>query len=159
VTPRLRDDIKQTKPFTSLEAEAYLNLMLLTEELSRDMNRLFKSANLSQPQYNVLRILRGASDKGRTCREVGDRMIVKVPDVTRLLDRLELRGLVERRREDRDRRIVRVRITRAGLDLLRPLDKPIADNHVAQLGHLGERKLRQLIKLLEEARENFAQRG
>jgi len=104
------------------------------------------------PQYNVLRILRGAGKTGRSCSEVADRMIHRVPDVTRLLDRLESRGLVVRQREARDRRIVRCWITDAGIHLIAPLDAPMAKLHQDMLGHLGEEKLLQFIQLAEEAR-------
>lgn len=152
MTGQLQKEIKQTKPFVNPEAEAYLNLVMLVQELSEPVCVVLKGADLSMPQYNALRILRGAGREGLACREIGARMIHRVPDVTRLLDRLENRGLVVRERETDDRRVVRVRITEEGRQLLAPIDEPLATIHQSQLGGMGERKLMQLIRLLEEAR-------
>jgi len=152
MTGQLQKEIKQSKPFVNPESEAFLNLIVLVQELSTDVNALLKAADLSGPQYNVLRILRGAGDEGLACREIGERMIHRIPDVTRLLDRLETRKLVKRERESADRRVVRVRITPEGLGLLAPLDTPLAKLHKQQLGGLGPKKVQQFIRLLEEAR-------
>ncbi|MGH7405585.1 MAG: MarR family transcriptional regulator, partial [Candidatus Methylomirabilales bacterium] len=108
------------------------------------------------PQYNVLRILRGAGPDGLACREVCERMITRDPDVTRLVDRLEARGLIARERDRRDRRVVMVRITEGGLRLLRRLDDPITHLHTQNLGHLGTKRLQALVELLELAREDTA---
>ncbi len=94
----------------------------------------------------------GGPITGLACREVADRMITRDPDMTRLLDRLERRGLITRTREERDRRVVRTCVTQAGLDLLASLDDVVLKSHRKQLSHLGEERLRQLIELLEEAR-------
>lgn len=152
MSPSLQERIKQTKPFENLETEAYLNLVVLAQELTDGVMAVLKRADLSGPQYNVLRILRGAGEAGLNCGEIGRRMIHRVPDVTRLLDRLEARGFILRQRESDDRRVVRVWITPEGLATLAPLDKPLAEAHRNQLGRLGEKKLRALISLLEEAR-------
>lgn len=152
MTGRLQDEIQQTRPFPNIESEAYLNLVRLVQQLSDRVNATLKGAKLSMPQYNVLRILRGAGAEGLPCGGIAGRMVHRVPDVTRLLDRLEARGLVARRRETGDRRVVRVFITASGLRLIAPLDTPLAALHVEMLGGLGERKLKQLIMLLEEAR-------
>jgi DNA-binding MarR family transcriptional regulator len=105
------------------------------------------------PQYNALRILRGAGEGGLPCGGLAERMIHRVPDVTRLLDRLEARGLVRRRRESEDRRVVRAWITDKGRQWIAPLDAALVELHQTQLGHLGERKLKQLVRLLDEVRE------
>ncbi|HTE17140.1 MAG TPA: MarR family transcriptional regulator, partial [Armatimonadota bacterium] len=102
---------------------------------------------------NVLRILRGAGERGLTASDIGDRMITRDPDVTRLVDRLEKRGLVDRWRCGEDRRVVWTRISPAGRELIDPLDVPVHELHVAQLRHLGADKLRTLVGLLEEARD------
>ena len=149
---KLQEEIKQTKPFTSLEAEASLNLVRVADHLMRGAEELLKLAGLSNAQYNVLRILRGAGQQGLCCREVAERMISRDPDITRLLDRLEKRSLVTRARDEKDRRIITVRITNAGLKLLKDLDAPVAAYHRQQLGHLGEERLRTLIELLEAVR-------
>jgi len=119
----------------------------------RGLAELLKPAGLSATQYNVLRILRGAGRQGLACREVGDRMVTKDPDMTRLLDRLEARGLVARSRERQDRRVITTRITAAGLRLLKDLDRPVAELHERQLGHVPGPRLRTLLDLLETARE------
>ena len=114
---------------------------------------MLKPHGLSPTQFNALRILRGAGDGGRTCSEIAERMINRDPDITRLIDRLERRGLVERSREGRDRRVVIARITAAGLELLESLDRVIEQLNGKILGHLGEERLRMLIQLLAAARE------
>jgi DNA-binding MarR family transcriptional regulator len=135
------------------EEAAFLDLMRTTDLLSRGPAQLLKSEDLSSTQYNVLRILRGASD-GLTCGLIAERMITRDPDITRLLDRLEKRGLVSRCRETRDRRAVLTRITPEGLKLLARLDEPVQEMHRAQLGHLGRARLQQLAELLEACRKN-----
>jgi DNA-binding MarR family transcriptional regulator len=149
---RLQAEIKQTKPFPSLEDEAYLNLLRTTDALVRKEVEVLKAWNLSPSQYNALRILRGAGDTGVTCGEFSDRLLTKDPDVTRLIDRLESRGLISRGRSDQDRRVVRTRITQAGLDLLAEIDGPSQQWTKDQLGHLSKEQLEHLITLLELAR-------
>src|ERR1017187_1028164 len=122
---KLKDEIKQGKPFESLEAEVFLNLVRTTDALSRGGEEILKLVGLSPNQYNVLRILRGAGEQGLCCREVAERMITRDPDITRLVDRLERRGLLTRSRDSRDRRIIMVRITKEGRKILKDLDKPI----------------------------------
>jgi DNA-binding MarR family transcriptional regulator len=112
---------------------------------------MLKVEDLSATQYNVLRILRGAPD-GLPCGEIADRMITRDPDVTRLLDRLEKRGLISRWREAKDRRMVLAGITADGLKLLARLDEPVTQTHRKQLGHLGKDRLRALAAMLEAAR-------
>src|ERR1700679_67836 len=129
------------------EEMAYLELSRTTDLLSRSLSQLLKPEDLSSTQYNVLRILRGAPD-GLPCGEIGSRMITRDPDITRLLDRLEKRGLISRRRVTKDRRTVIARLTPAGLRLLARLDPPVQDTHREQLGHLGMKRLRALTELL-----------
>lgn len=149
---RLRDEIKQTKPFESLEQEAQLSIQRTAAVLDHAFADALKPHGITPTQYNVLRILRGAGAAGLCRNEVRDRLVAQVPDVTRLLDRMEEGGLVERERDTGDRRLVNTRITRAGLALLERLEDPIAAVHRRQLGHLGARRLRELIDLLAEAR-------
>lgn len=120
--------------------------------LSRGIVQVLKEEELSPTQYNVLRILRGAPD-GLACGEIANRMITRDPDVTRLLDRLERRKLIERGRDPQDRRTVMAKITREGLKLLARLDEPILQMHRRQLGHLGAEGLQDLKRLLLEARK------
>ena len=161
---KLKDEIKQHRPFRSVEAEAALNIHKTADVLQARMAELLKPAGLSPTQYNVLRILRGAHRDhvegsggcraGGTlaCGEVAERMISREPDMTRMLDRLEKRGLIARARDEKDRRVVCTRITEGGLELVNDLDEPVEDLVRRQLGHLGPEKLRQLIDLLEEVR-------
>jgi MarR family transcriptional regulator, organic hydroperoxide resistance regulator len=151
----LQAEIKQSKPFASLEDEAYLNLLRTTDALARKEVEVLKARGLSPTQYNALRILRGAGEAGVTCGEMSDRMLTRDPDVTRLIDRLDTRGLIQRRRCDEDRRVVRTFITQAGLDLLAELDEPQSSWTKEQLGHLSESQLRELIALLELARSRL----
>jgi DNA-binding MarR family transcriptional regulator len=133
------------------EEAAFLDLLRTTDLLSRGLVRVLKTEDLSATQYNVLRILRGSPD-GLPCGEIANRMITRDPDITRLLDRLEKRGLISRRRETKDRRMVMARITREGLKLLARLDEPVEEAHRKQLGHLGRERLRALSELLHAAR-------
>ncbi len=134
------------------EEAAYLDLFRTTEALSRPLVELLKTVDLSPPQYNVLRILRG-SPEGLTCGEIAKRMITHDPDITRLLDRMEKRRLISRGRDEQDRRVVLARITADGLHVLAGLDQPIRDLHRRLLGHLGPQRLRALRTLLEACRE------
>ncbi len=145
-------ELKQKKPFASTEEELFLNIIRTADQLGRFGMDLFKDQDLSSTQYNVLRILRGAGDKGLACGEIGERMVTRDPDITRLLDRLEKRGLVKRSREKEDRRVVTSRIAPAGLDLLKKLDEPVTALHRRQLGHLDAKQQETLIRLLELAR-------
>ncbi len=133
------------------EEDVFVNLMRTADFLARRVAQVLAGAGISPTQYNVLRILRGAPD-GLGCSEIARRMITRDPDMTRLLDRLERRGLIERRREAHDRRQVTSRIRPAGRGLLDKLDAPIAAAHRAQLGHLGRARLEALTRLLEAAR-------
>ena len=135
----------------SAEEAAFLELMRTTDMLSRGFAPLLKAEELSSTQYNVLRILRGAPE-GLPCGEIGNRMITRDPDITRLLDRLEKRGLVSRCRETKDRRMVLTRITDTGLELLARLDEPVQEVHRAQMGHLGRERLQELVELVRAAR-------
>jgi len=129
------------------EESAFLELLRTTDMLSRGLTAVLKTEDLSANPYNVLRILRG-SPEGLPCNEIAIRMITKDPDITRLLDRLEKRGLISRCRENRDRRMVMVRITPMGLKLLARLDEPVQAAHRKQLGHLGRKRLGTLTELL-----------
>lgn len=139
----------------SPEEAAFLDLLRTSDLLTRGVVQALKPADLSPTQYNVLRILRG-SQEGLPCGEIAKRMITRDPDITRLLDRLEKRGLISRSREPKDRRTVLTRITREGLELLARLDEPVRETHRRQLGHLGPESLRKLAALLREARRGEA---
>ena len=152
MTGRVQREIKPRKPFHRVEDEAFVNIQRTADALMQGLATALKPTGLSPTQYNVLRILRGAEPDGLACREIADRMITRDPDITRLLDRLEDRGLVARSRDRADRRVITTRISDKGLRLLKDLDGPIEGLHRKQIGHLGGRKLRSLISLLEAAR-------
>jgi DNA-binding MarR family transcriptional regulator len=137
------------------EEAAFLDLLRTTDMLSRGLAQVLKSDDLSATQYNVLRILRGAPE-GLTCGEVANRMITRDPDITRLLDRLEKRGLLSRCREAKDRRMVLTRIAPEGLAVLARFDRPVQEAHRKQLGHLGPERLRALGELLSACRSRPA---
>ena len=134
-----------------LEERVYLDLLRTSETLSRGISEVLESESLSPTQYNVLRILRGAPD-GLACGEIGNRMITRDPDITRLLDRLEKRDLISRWRLTEDRRVVVAHILTEGLRLLARLDGPVEETHRRQLGHLGRDRLETLAALLEACR-------
>ena len=150
---RLREEIKQTRPFASLEQEALLSIERTAAVLGHSMAEALKPYGVTPTQYNVLRILRGAGEKGLCRNDVRGRLVAQVPDVTRLLDRLEEMGLIERQRDAADRRLVTSRISPEGLRLLDRLDEPIIEMHRQQLGHMSKRNLRTLIDLLAAARQ------
>jgi DNA-binding MarR family transcriptional regulator len=147
----LQDEIKKRDPFEVPEQEVALNLARTADHLQAEFVRLFKARGISHAQYNVLRILRGAAT-ALPCQEIAGRMITHLPDITRLVDRLEATGLVGRCRTEEDRRLVLVRITAAGLDLLAGLDGPVLDLHRRQLAHLSPEELAELNRLLVKAR-------
>src|SRR5439155_3758151 len=122
---RLAKEIQQKKPFISAEEEAFLNLARTFEVLQQGLSEALKPYQLTATQYNVLRILRGAGSEGVTCSQAAERMVNHDPDMTRLLDRLEARKLVERERSREDRRVVVTRIGKKGLELVNSLDAPI----------------------------------
>lgn len=149
---KLQTELKQNKPFRSLEEEVLLNIKRTNEFLSNESLSIIKDSDLTGTQYNVLRILRGAGEEGITCGEISERMVTKESDITRLLDRLENRGFISRERPATNRRIVVTRITKEGLDILSELDEPVDNCNLRLLGHLGKENLEVLNKLLEAIR-------
>jgi DNA-binding MarR family transcriptional regulator len=133
----------------SLETRVFVALLTAADRLSQDAERLVKEHGLTGTQYNVLRILRGAEPSGLPCKGIADRMISHDPDMTRLLDRMEKRGMITRARQSHDRRVVKTRITPAGLDLLRKLDAPVQDLHRGQFRSFGAARLKTLAAALE----------
>ncbi len=148
----LQSDIQQKKPFRSIYEEAGLNIFRSASLLDDEGSRLFKAAGVTGPQYNVLRILKGSESTGLCRNDVRDRMLTRMPDMTRLLDRMEEAGLVKRERSESDRRHVTTHITAAGKRLLKDLEGPVARLQEKQFGHMSEKELRQLIELLTKAR-------
>jgi DNA-binding MarR family transcriptional regulator len=148
----LQSEIKQTRPFKSPYEETLLCVERTAAVLLHRLADTFKPYDITPTQYNVLRILRGAGADGLCRNEIRDRLVTQVPDVTRLLDRLEEAGLVGRERASDDRRIVTTRITKQGLKLLERLDAPVAEAQRRALGHMSATQLRTLIELLALAR-------
>ena len=145
--------IKQPRPFRNLSQEAVIGLMLTAEAVRWPFQDLLAShEELTLQQYNVLRILRGAGRDGLPTLEIGVRMVERTPGVTRLLDRLEAKGLVARERSASDRRQVLCRITEAGTTLLRGLDRPVDALEDAALAGLSQTELKALIRLLNRVR-------
>ena len=142
--------LRQKSAFASPEQEVLLGLRIAAARVVEPWGVFLKTtAGLTNSQYNVLRILRGSHPTRLTCSDIGERMIARDPDVTRVVDRLTARRLVARVRSSRDRRVVEVGITEAGLALLHDLDVHVRRMPKALLGHLGPARLRQLRKLLE----------
>jgi DNA-binding MarR family transcriptional regulator len=134
----------------SLETRVFVALLIAADRLSQQAEQLMKEHSLTGTQYNVLRILRGAEPAGLPCKGISDRMISHDPDMTRLLDRMEKRGLITRERQVNDRRVVRTRITAAGLDILKKLDAPVQELHRRQFRTLVPARLKNLAAALEE---------
>jgi len=136
----------------SLEKRVFVSLLQTADTLGQEAEQLLKAAGLTGAQFNVLRILRGAEPSGLACRAIGERMISHDPDMTRLLDRMEKRGLITRERQCDDRRVVKTRITAQGLSLLKTFDQPVYDLHKRQFRHMSATRLKILYDLLEEVR-------
>ena len=149
----LQAELKQNKPFKSLEEEAHLSIQRTAALLEHAFETALKPHGITATQYNVLRILRGSEPAGLCRSEVGARLVRQVPDVTRLLDRLEDARLISRQRGGADRRYVTTRITKAGLRLLDQMDRRIDETHQEQFGHLGQAQLRKLVALLAAVRK------
>ncbi|HWZ82856.1 MAG TPA: MarR family transcriptional regulator [Terriglobales bacterium] len=152
MAPGLQSELKQKVPFAGPEQEAYLSLLRTADALQSQVEAKLKEFGLTGTQYNALRILRGAGPEGIPCSEIGERMITRDPDITRLLDRLQKRGLVKRTRGQQDRRVIYGKICPAGLTLLREIDAPLNKFGRELLRHVSQEKLRQLIELLELVR-------
>jgi DNA-binding MarR family transcriptional regulator len=134
------------------EDRVFISLQKTADSLGLEVEQLLKPHGLTGTQYNVLRILRGAEPEGLACRGIGERMISHDPDMTRLLDRMEKRGLISRARQTNDRRVVKTRISSAGLLLLKNLDQPVRELHKRQFHHLPATRLKTLAELLEQVR-------
>ena len=150
----LRAELRQRKPFASWAHEAHLNVLRTAAALQDGVERMLKPHGLGGTQYNVLRILRGAGDEGLCRNEVRDRLLTRMPDVTRLLDRMEDAGLVTRERGTADRRLVTTRLTAEGRRLVDALDAEVEAEHRRTLGHMDDAQLGTLVDLLTLARRN-----
>jgi DNA-binding MarR family transcriptional regulator len=137
---------------THTEAGLFVAFMQIADTFGAQAEQVFKTAGLTAAQYNVLRILRGAGRAGLACREIGERMISRDPDITRLLDRMEKRNLITRERQSDDRRVVKTFITPQGLEILKTLDRPVSTLHKRQFQGISPVKLKVLKAMLEEIR-------
>ena len=153
---KMLEEIKQSRPFTSRQQEAALNVLRTADALKRDVDRLLKRRGISSAQYNVLRILRGAGVRGMHCGGIAERLITAEPDITRLLMRMEKLGLLLRRRSGHDRRVVTVTATARGLQLLEEVDRPLHELQKQQFALLNETDLERLISALEKTRESIS---
>lgn len=150
------DELRQSRPFRSVAQEALLAVVLTGDRvLARTSERLAAEADITHQQYNVLRILRGAGKDGLPTLSIAERMIERTPGITRLLDRLESKGLIARERKADDRRLVCCRATKAGLVLLERLDPVIDEFDDRPLRTLSAAELRQLVSLLNRLRVSF----
>ena len=133
-----------------VEDRAFVAILKAADALGAGAEQLLKSAGLTGAQYNVLRILRGAEPEGLACRAIGDRMISRDPDITRLLDRMEKHDWITRQRQSDDRRVVKTRITKKGLELIKPLDQPVHELHKRQFRQVSAAHLKLVAELLEQ---------
>ncbi|MEP6763714.1 MAG: MarR family transcriptional regulator [Gemmatimonadaceae bacterium] len=148
MTGSLQAELHQRKAFTSLHQEAHLNIVRTEAALGDDFEQMLKPYGISGTQFNVLRILRGAEPEGLCRNELRDRLVTRMPDVTRLLDRMEDLGLIVRTRDTSDRRLVSTGITKQGRRLVDDLDEVVQAEHQRSLGHLNKKQLATLIELL-----------
>lgn len=151
-TSALQREIRQTRPFQSRAQEATLAILRTADQLRRHLSATIEPFGVTMQQYNVLRILRGAGSDPLPTLEIAERMIEEAPGITRLLDRLEAKGLVSRERCTEDRRLVHCRITPAGVELLARMDEPVlvADEEV--LGAMPPEDVERLVRLLGDVR-------
>jgi len=152
----LLEELRQSKPFESPAQEAILALYRTSDVLQRQFNQLIEPYGISGQQYNVLRILRGAGADGTPTLDIAERMVEQTPGITRLLDRLEAKHLVRRRRCPEDRRQVLCWITDAGLEVLAKLDKPVSAMGPHLLRSLSKEEVHQLIEMLERLRAGLS---
>jgi DNA-binding MarR family transcriptional regulator len=148
----LKEELQQTRPFTSVEQEAYLSILRTAAVLSHEAEQLLKANGVTQAQYNILRILRGAGAEGLCRNEVASRLVTAMPDVTRLLDRMEASGWIERRREREDRRVVSTVLTAAGRRVADKLEGPLEKLHRGQFKGLEKGSLKRIVDILAEVR-------
>lgn len=146
----VRSQIRQTKPFSTPEAEAFVTLLRVSYELETELADALRRYDVTRPQYNVLRILRGAGERGLASGDIGARMVTHDSDITRLIDRMESRGLVKRERSAEDRRVVTVVLSAQGRSLVDSLDEPVRQLHERQFARLSKAELKTLVAILEK---------
>jgi len=152
---RISAEIRQTRPFASPERELAVTLLRTGDVLRHAVESALRPWGVSPEQYNVLRILRGADDKGVPTLEIAERMVARSPNITRLIDKMAAKGLAERHPGQSDRRVVRISATARGRSLLEELDQAI-EAMLAKLTSLGPSRLRALVAQLDAVRERLA---
>ena len=155
----LQKELHKRVPFECPGQEVTLNLLRAADFLSGGFQSLFERHGISAQQYNVLRILRGHRETGLPCQKILAQMITQIPDITRLVDRLEANGFVQRERTEQDRRLVILHITAVGLNLLAQLHQPLLDLHRGQMQHMARAELSELNRLLDKLRRPAAKAG
>jgi len=157
VTGKLQRELKKRGPFESIQQEVVISLLRTNDQFQYRFAQLFKEFKLTRPQYNILRILRGEGAPLPSL-EIASRMITVAPAITSLIDTLEKRELVKRRRCTKDRRVWYVELTSQGKKLIEKMDRPNLEMHSKLVGHLNKKECRQLLDLLEKAREGIQRR-
>lgn len=153
MTPQLQDEIRQTRPFARKTSEALLSILRTATVLEHEQNEALRPYGITQTQYNVLRILRGAGKDGLCGREIASRLISKVPDVSRLLDRMDDMELVSRLRDTSDRRHVTARISPKGRRLLEQATPALEAVERRRFRPLDSRAVASLVRMLAIVRE------
>ena len=152
MTSKLQSEIKQAKPFANLQEELWLNLSRTAGVLGHKIEQRLRPGGLSPTQYNVVRILRGAGAAGLSQSEIGSRLVAQVPDVPRILDRMERAGWVSRSRCVEDRRVVMTKLTEKGLELVTGLDQPMVEMMAGMFSEMSHSEMEELCHLLVRAR-------
>jgi DNA-binding MarR family transcriptional regulator len=152
MSKKLQAEIKQSRPFPRPSAEAFLSIVRTAAVLEHQIGEVLRPHGITSTQYNVLRILRGAGARGLCGREIAERLVSRVPDVSRLLDRMEELGLLTRERDPGDRRHVTARITQRGLQTIDKATPDLEEVESARFGKLGPSSLQQLIETLQDVR-------
>jgi DNA-binding MarR family transcriptional regulator len=149
---RIHDEIRQSAPLPRLETEAFVSILRTAAIIDHALDDALKPYGLTRTQYNVLRILQGAAEQGLCGREIGERLISPVPDVSRLLDRMVEARLISRERDVSDQRHRTARITDKGLQLLGQVVAVVSEVELRWFAHLGEDELRALVDALDRVR-------
>jgi DNA-binding MarR family transcriptional regulator len=148
----LAKTLKQNRPFASLQQEAFLSILRTASELSYAADKSLRELGITQPQYNVLRILRGASEDGLYRNEISSRMVAATPDMSRLLDRMEKSGWITRKRSEDDRRQVSTFITESGQKLLATIEAPVGHHTNQMFEGVSSADLKLLLNVLAQIR-------
>jgi DNA-binding MarR family transcriptional regulator len=149
----LQTEIKQSKPFPRPSSEAFLSILRTAAVLEHQLGEVLRPHGITTTQYNVLRILRGAGTQGLCGREVAERLVSKVPDVSRLLDRMDDMGVIQRERDSDDRRHITARISEKGLRLLDETSPALEAAEASRFTRLNPEQIRRLIDTLGDIRD------